>query len=71
MRAKRSNGVEREPDSVFASTELAPLFSTKKHPRTHTHQKNPSEQMRAQETHTKHTRAPDAHPQKTGSLERR
>ncbi len=37
MQAKRSNGVEREPDSVFASTELASLFSTKKHPRTHTH----------------------------------
>ena len=52
------NGVEREPDSVFASTELASLFSTKNtHAPTPT-KKNPSEQMRAQETHTKHTRVP-------------
>ncbi len=54
---KRSNGVEREPDSVFASTELAPLFSTKKHPRTHTHQEKPSVNTCEHKKHTpRHTR---------------
>ncbi|MDK6419908.1 hypothetical protein QP117_09505, partial [Actinotignum timonense] len=62
---KRSNGVEREPDSVSASMELAPLFSTKKHPRTHTHQEKPSVNTCEHKKHTPHTlTCHDAHPQK-------